>query len=134
MAIIVTKNDGVTDVTYSPRGGSGSKQEFVNAAALVNEPQSIMTDHLIRTGVGLNSRHTISVKHTLLSSAGDRQGDLIASLVVTVPNIDTYSSAKLNDVIKQLQCCLKNANMATFVAGASLDGSDLHIDGAFIPA
>lgn len=134
MSIILTKNDGVTDVTYSPKAAAGAKQEFVNASASALEPESVMTDHLVRAGIGSSNRHTISVKKTLLSTDGTRQGDLIASLVITVPNLDTYTTAKLNDVIKQLQCCMKNATLADLVAGASLDGKDLHVDGAYVPA
>lgn len=134
MSIILTKNDGVTDVTFAPKAAQGSKQEFVNASASALEPETIMTDHLVRSGVGSSNRHTISVKKTLLSTDGTRQGDLIASLVLTIPNLDSYSTTKLNDVVKQLQCCMKNTAIADLVAGASLDGKDLHVDGAYVPA
>lgn len=134
MSIILTKNDGTTDVTYVPKAAAGARQEFVNASASVTEPETILTDHLFRTGVGNSNRHTLSVKKTLISSDGTRQGDLVASLVITIPNLDSYTTAKLNDLLKQLQCCMKNSAIADFVAGASLDGKDLHVDGAYVPA
>lgn len=134
MSLILTKNDGTTDVTYVPQASNGARQEFVNALSTVTERETVLTDHLVRVGIGSSNRHTLSVKKTLLSVDGTKQGDLVASLVLTIPNLDSFTTAKMNDIVAQLQSCMRDTVLAEFIAGASLDGKDLNVTGPFNPA
>lgn len=124
MSIILTLSDATTNKTYIPRGMNGYKEEFVDADSPLDERATLMTDHQIKTGVNQTSRHILSAKKVLQNSEGSQSAAIIASLSITVPNLDTVTSTAINDVIKQVQCLLGNSSVNKLVAGASLDGID----------
>lgn len=134
MSLILTKDDGTTDVTYLPTSGNGLKQEFVNPSSSVTERENVLTDHQVRTGIGQSSRHSLSVRKVIQSTDGSKNGSIIASFTLTIPNIDTYTAAKMYDIVKQLQSSLKKACLDRLAASASVDGLDLNVTGPFNPA
>lgn len=133
--LILTKSDHTTDVTFTQDSETGLKQGFSLISAGLTEPMRIDFEHKLRpVGAKGTDRHYVTI------SKGDVDNTTGAftlgsvQLIVSVPRADAFSASSylvIQDMIKYMQCLLKQTIMADFVAGVSPSG-DYHCD-TFVP-
>lgn len=134
MAIIVTKSNGTTDVTYTLQEVKGQQLNFGNQAQGLNEPEQLTIQHWLRPlGQKGTDRHNVVFRKVITD---DVTGNILvasASLMLNIPRSDEVTVTVVKDLIAQLHCYLTGANVVSLMNGASPEG-DFHVDGALIPA
>lgn len=133
--IILTKSDGITDVTYKPQSSVGAQTVYANQSAGLVEPETLRVQHFLRpVGAKGTDRHQIVLQKVIVEDATNQ--NLVGSISVqlSVPRSTEFTLAMLKDMVAQMTSYLnRTANVTAFFNGATPEG-DFNVTGPFNPS
>lgn len=135
MAIILTKSDGTTDVTYTQQSNQGGILVFGNQSAGLVEPETLRIQHFLRpAGSKGTDRHNIVLQKSIVEDATNNFMVLSAEFRLSVPRSADVTLAMVKDIIAQLTSYVcRTANATTLFNGGTPDG-DFNVTGPFNPS
>lgn len=134
MSIILTKADGITDVTYTLQAANGTQMVFQNTSAGLVEPETIRIQHFLRpNGAKGSDRHQIVFTKAIVEDTTNQYLQLIGSLQFSVPRSTEITLAMLKDMAAQMTSYVNRAaNLTALFNGATPEG-DFNVTGPFNP-
>jgi hypothetical protein len=136
-SIILTKSNGTTDVTYTPRFQAGGSQnfEYSNQSAGLTAPEILRITHNLRApGAKGSDRHQVLLSKAVTETTTGNYLVGSVSLQITVPRSADFTLAMVKDLIAQLTSyCNLTANVTGLFNGATPEG-DFNVTGPFNPS
>lgn len=132
--IIVTKADGLTDVTYKIQQNQGTIKVYANESAGLVEPETLRVQHILRpVGAKGTDRHRITFQKLVVDDTTNQNLVLSVDLTYSIPRSSEITLAMLKDMQAQLTSYVnRNANLTSLFNGATPEG-DYNVTTPFNP-
>lgn len=132
--IILTKSDGVTDVTFVPQASTGSKRSYINTASGLTESLTLEVEHILRpVGAKGTDRHIVTLRKGDVDDSDAEFTQAYVRFEIGVPRKSAFTDAVIKDLVKEVICYIKDANVVLLKAGATPEG-DYNVTTPFNPA
>jgi hypothetical protein len=134
MSLIVTRQNGTSDITFTLQQTNGSQKTYINAAAGLAEPESIVMQSFLRPlGQKGTDRHVIRASKTFVEDTTGNHITTSAKLELVIPrSAESGLAQAFYDQVAFLKSLTSATILAAIVAGGLPDG-DYHVD-TFNPA
>lgn len=134
-AIILTKSDGTTDVTYSPMNNQGNISVYGNTSAGLVEPETLRIQHNLRpVGAKGTDRHQVVLQKVIVEDATNQNLVMSMSVQFAIPRSSEVTLAMVKDLVAQMTSYInKTANVTSLFNGATPEG-DFNVTGPFNPS
>ncbi len=132
-SIIVTNNNGTTDVVFNLVSRSGYSSRFADAANTASSRRFLEVDHKI-SGLGSSQSdiHTVTIRQEEVDPETAKVVVFKSSLQLTSPKGDTITTAVQKDRISNLMSLFNKTFMDGFMIGET-PSADLNVTGPFNP-
>lgn len=131
--IIVTSNNGTTDVVFNLVSKSGYTSRFADAANTASSRRFLEFDHKVAAlGSSQSDIHTATIRHEEVDPETAKVVVHKVSLQLTVPKGDTITLAVQKDRVANMMCLFNKTFMDGFMIGET-PSADLNVSGPFNP-